>query len=834
MKNALILFSALATLLAACSSAPPAGPDASNVQDSGNNSSCSTTCNTCCTSNNECFAGNPNLGCGLFGNPCQICSAGEVCVRGVCSMVDAGGCTPTCDSTVTCGSPDGCGGTCMLGSGCTCNPVCTGVACGTSNGCGGTCVAGSGCTEGSDGCVPKCTGVACGSGDGCGGTCQSGSGCSNGDGCTPMCQAAICGAGDGCGGTCMAGSGCCTPVCTGVNCGSANNCGTICQNGSGCTAVCASPVETTGGWGATSAPVGNACSTTVACPSGYQCLPTSATAGVCFRDCTFDGFCPGDAICLPIGGGQAFCLKSCGTTGTAATCPTAMACNPLSANPGDPGVCFPLSCATASDCNPAGSGTTFTCGTTGPTKGACLCGGAADCNAAGSTVNQCGSNGGCYTPCTTTASCDSAGAGGCCLTSSTPNECESFTSLDCSQIGCASGFTCQGVDGGNTCVAGNGVAGCTLTTETVSLSAGDTQLVAPASIFFNQENTYTFSVASGSGGWTIIAQGPGTGLGIVKIVDPTGTTLWDWNNQPAPSTATADTALVFAPFVDQGTFAYTFPNTATSSGVPPVTAGSWSVTLGSNAPGNVTTEILQKNLTAATGRKIDVDFWVVSNSYTASSLQSAPGWMGGTGTSSVIASLNTGWGHAGIALATVTYHDVSSTLKSSYATIDSTQSGICVGLNELFQLAVSQAGTAQNQTGVNFFLVDTISGNGGNILGIDGAIPGPGGANGTPVSGAIAALDLTDPGGMGHILAHEGGHFLGLFHTTEIPASGATTTSYDPITDSPGCAAATMTSNPAACPDYAYMMFPSITPGQNTMTVSPEEGTVMRAAPSVY
>src|SRR5207245_6048383 len=105
---------------------------------------------------------------------------------------------------------------------------------------------------------------------------------------------------------------------------------------------------------------------------------------------------------------------------------------------------------------------------------------------------------------------------------------------------------------------------CTIATETVNTGSGDTALTASPSspTTLNQTQTYTVNVAPGQGGWTLFAQGPGSGIGLVKIVDPTGATLWDWNNHPARSTTTSVTAKAFAPFVDQGTFVYTYPNTA--------------------------------------------------------------------------------------------------------------------------------------------------------------------------------------------------------------------------------------------------------------------------------
>jgi hypothetical protein len=103
---------------------------------------------------------------------------------------------------------------------------------------------------------------------------------------------------------------------------------------------------------------------------------------------------------------------------------------------------------------------------------------------------------------------------------------------------------------------------------------------------------------------------------------------------------------------------------------------------------------------------------------------------------------------------------------------------------------------------MNLFLVPTMlftanDGTPGNVVGVDGTIPGPSGFSGTVQSGAAVSSeglrdtdrcteevslscgsDLT-----AYISAHETGHFLGLYHTSESDGGA-----FDPIADTPVCA----------------------------------------------
>jgi hypothetical protein len=89
--------------------------------------------------------------------------------------------------------------------------------------------------------------------------------------------------------------------------------------------------------------------------------------------------------------------------------------------------------------------------------------------------------------------------------------------------------------------------------------------------------------------------------------------------------------------------------------------------------------------------------------------------------------------------------------------------------------------------GVNFFFCEQLTSNdGGVLLGISGGIPGPPSINTLPHGGVILSLAHMgeDSSTFGETLAHEAGHYLGLFHLSESEG-----TSHDPLLDTPECSA---------------------------------------------
>lgn len=130
---------------------------------------------------------------------------------------------------------------------------------------------------------------------------------------------------------------------------------------------------------------------------------------------------------------------------------------------------------------------------------------------------------------------------------------------------------------------------------------------------------------------------------------------------------------------------------------------------------------------------------------------------------------------AGIALGEVRVHLIRGAIAERLAIIEVDDNGVSPELGELFRLSAGAVGPS-----IPIFFVALVE----DALGISGGAPGPQGLHGTLGSGiAISASLLRRHIDMlGNVLAHEIGHFLGLFHTTEI--NGAV---LDPFPDTPVC-----------------------------------------------
>jgi hypothetical protein len=158
----------------------------------------------------------------------------------------------------------------------------------------------------------------------------------------------------------------------------------------------------------------------------------------------------------------------------------------------------------------------------------------------------------------------------------------------------------------------------------------------------------------------------------------------------------------------------------------------------------------------------------------------------------------------------VTYQDAPADVQTRYASgVNIDKIGACSDLSQLLRY-----GAMGNV--LNIFLVpaliETTSTGSATTVGIDGTIPGPASIGGTVASGAVVsaaslrdgqALCTSSPNFLdcgadetAYIIAHEAGHFLGLYHVTEKYGF-----EFDPLADTLPCKCTSCSRQPSTCSD---------------------------------
>ena len=138
-----------------------------------------------------------------------------------------------------------------------------------------------------------------------------------------------------------------------------------------------------------------------------------------------------------------------------------------------------------------------------------------------------------------------------------------------------------------------------------------------------------------------------------------------------------------------------------------------------------------------------------------------------------------------VTVSQVNYFDVVGVAASKYTYVDVGDEGYVV--DEHAELVALSSNLPDDNRGANFFLVQGF--NGYSLLGKAGGIPGPPLLQGSYHSGVVVSMsDYYWHGSnkaaklVSETMAHELGHQLGLFHTTESDGSY-----HDPLADTPEC-----------------------------------------------
>ncbi|MCA9520483.1 MAG: hypothetical protein KC609_05905 [Myxococcales bacterium] len=254
--------------------------------------------------------------------------------------------------------------------------------------------------------------------------------------------------------------------------------------------------------------------------------------------------------------------------------------------------------------------------------------------------------------------------------------------------------------------------------------------------------TLNVTVTEETQSFMILVQGsPLTVYGLLKLAEPDGTLIYSaptlyscspCKNRILPTTEAAAFLVPNSPKVTLKPGTYTFQIGGTTE------------------TESVTVQIVRyQSPTRLSAGKLALNFFLTGvGGVTSANVNESPVY---TKLLSDMANIYT---QAGITIDNVRYYDIPETFQS----IKSTTGGDD-DLSKLFR----QSSIADE--GINIFIVRSLP---SGILGIAGGIPGPAWIKGAATSGVAVRWNGTSTGDyLGAVIAHEVGHFLGLFHSTE-------------------------------------------------------------------
>ncbi len=291
--------------------------------------------------------------------------------------------------------------------------------------------------------------------------------------------------------------------------------------------------------------------------------------------------------------------------------------------------------------------------------------------------------------------------------------------------------------------------------------------------------TIAFSIPADATGFAIVGQPerriPATTLTLVSLTAPSSTQLFNYGqlamfiDQPIRWTPreNIDFVSVFVPNT-------TADRVAFESGRYAAVFGAYGATdtTDVNVPTRLT--LLVKRSTSASapasdagsqqaGWSIEINAYVVGIGMDATTAATDPRML------AAFEKMRQIYRQANIDISTIHFLDVPADAARRYALLDASE-GPTSEVAALFQLSADRTERA-----INLFFVREISGEDPRSptvrLGQAGGIPGPPGVHGTQQSGVVIATSLGSAAfsgdAIGAVMAHEVGHYIGLFHTTE-------------------------------------------------------------------